>query len=118
MIIKAFVGFLLLSINLVLCEDDTPTKADADAAAVVSSVLFAPVPTPLIRAYMVAPEFNANNEQKVACHNYRTEFHKNMRGWQVENSMQDTYDIDETGIKLNLLPPNQYIRLQDQKSKY
>ncbi|CAO3617955.1 unnamed protein product [Mucor hiemalis] len=113
MLVKAIFGLLALSLKAVLSEDiDVPTNTDA--AAVVSSVMYAPVPTPLTRGFMVTtPEFTSNNEPKFACHNYRTEFSKNTRGWQVENSMQDTYDLDNNGMKLNLVPPKEYRRMRD-----
>ncbi|KAL0579937.1 hypothetical protein ABG067_008599, partial [Albugo candida] len=114
MIIKAILGFLLLFISLVSCQDEDPYQTEEDEAAIVESVMFAPLPTPVLRNFIMTPEYNSNNEPKVICHNYRTEFYKNMRGWQVENSMQDTYDIDQTGIKLNLVPPKEYVRLHDQ----
>lgn len=117
MLVKAIFGLLALSLKAVLSEDiDVPTNTDA--AAVVSSVMYAPVPTPLTRGFMVTtPEFTSNNEPKFACHNYRTEFSKNTRGWQVENSMQDTYDLDNNGMKLNLVPPKEYRRMRDTVSK-
>lgn len=118
MLVKAIFGLLALSLKFVSCQDeDFPT--DADAAAIVSSVMYAPLPTPLTRQLKVeTPEFTSNNERKTPCYNYRTDFSRNTRGWQVENSMQDTYDLDGNGIKLNLVPPKEYKRLRDPVSKY
>lgn len=118
MLVKAILGLLALSLKVVSSQDDDfPT--DTDDAAIVSSVMYAPLPTPLTRQLMVeTPEFTSNNEQKTPCYNYRTDFSRNTRGWQVENSMQDTYDLDSNGIKLNLVPPKEYKRLRDPVSKY
>jgi hypothetical protein len=93
----------------------------SNEAAIVSSVIYAPVPTNRIAAVEKppAPEFvAASGEQKVPCKNYRTDFSRDVKGWIVENSMQDTYDIDSNGLQLNLLPPRQYVRLLDANSQY
>lgn len=58
------------------------------------------------------------SEEKPLCHNYRTEFADDMRGWQVDDSQQDTYEILDDAIEFKLLPPEDYVRLHDSKSKY
>lgn len=103
----------LLIVGLVRSDELNPELE----AAIVSSVIYAPVPTPIERSFYIEPKYTAENEERVICHNYRTEFNKNLRGWQVENSMQDTYDIDESGIQLNLLAPHIYYRTFDRVSK-
>jgi hypothetical protein len=75
------------------------SKLNVYEANVMESVLHAPVPTNSIERPYGIPE------KIVVCHNYRTDFSKDTRGWVVENSMQDTYDIDTYGIKLNLMAP-------------
>ncbi|KAI8083706.1 concanavalin A-like lectin/glucanase domain-containing protein [Thamnidium elegans] len=99
----------LLIVGLVRSDELNPELE----AAIVSSVIYAPVPTPIERSFFIEPKYTAENEERVICHNYRTEFNKNLRGWQVENTMQDTYDIDESGIQLNLLAPHIYYRTFD-----
>jgi hypothetical protein len=114
---RAVLGLLAFAVGFIQCDDWNPDlKAEVEAAQ-VSSVLFAPVPTPT-NVVDFHKEYTAANEAKAICHNYRTEFNKNLRGWQVENSMQDTYDIDTNGVQLNLVAPKQYIRLFDKASKY
>lgn len=96
-------------------------EEDPEDAAIVSSVIYAPVPTNRVvaRVQVPPPEYiSSSGEKKTICHNYNTDFIHNVRGWQVENSMQDTYDIDSYGIKLNLLPPKQYVRKLDKNSKF
>ncbi|CAO3703527.1 unnamed protein product [Rhizopus stolonifer] len=73
-------------------------KASYAADDVTSSVLYAPVK-------------RMTENQATVCHNYRTNFSRNLRGWLVENSMQDTYDILDDSLQFNLLPPHEYIRL-------
>lgn len=87
--------------------------ADLDPS-IIHSVMYAPVPTDYMRDAVPSPvEFTLAHEPKEICHNFRTDFTKNVRGWRVENSMQDTYDINDVGIQLNLVPPPSYIRVQD-----
>lgn len=112
---RAMLGLLALAVGLIRCEELNPDIQADEISPQLSSVLFAPVPTP--RAFNLEQQYTQANEPKAICHNYRTEFNKNLRGWQVENSMQDTYDIDTNGIQLNLVAPKQYIRLFDKVSK-
>jgi hypothetical protein len=81
--------------------------------SVSESVLYSPVPT---NAMEKIPEYLpkfAATDNRVTCHNYRTDFSSSTRGWRVEDSMQDTYDIMSTGLQLNLVPPSSYIRVHD-----
>ncbi|KAI8091030.1 concanavalin A-like lectin/glucanase domain-containing protein [Gilbertella persicaria] len=106
----------LLSLATCLC---VVKSQDVTEKQVVSSVMYAPVPTNRMALAhpLPAAEFIASNgEQKTVCHNFRTEFNKNSRGWIVENTMQDTYDVNQDGIQLNLLPPKQYVRLLDTRN--
>lgn len=115
---RVFFGLLAMAVSLIQCAEFNPAiQADIEAA-IVSSVIYAPVPTPINRILAIAPEYTASNDQKVVCHNYRTDFKSNLRGWQVENTMQDTYDVNEVGVQLNLLPPHVYYRTFDKISKY
>lgn len=110
-------GLLAFAVSLIHCAELNPAIQSDIEAAIVSSVIYAPVPTPINRMFMIPPEYTASNDEKVICHNYRTKFNSNLRGWQVENTMQDTYDISEVGIQLNLLPPHVYYRTFDKISK-
>ncbi|CEJ00081.1 hypothetical protein RMCBS344292_14150 [Rhizopus microsporus] len=56
------------------------------------------------------------SEEKPLCHNYRTQFADDMRGWQVDDSQQDTYEILDDAIEFKLLPPDDYVRLHDSKN--
>ncbi|KAI9476423.1 MAG: concanavalin A-like lectin/glucanase domain-containing protein [Benjaminiella poitrasii] len=116
---------LFALMNLIQCEvADKDSNDPSDEAAIVSSVMYALVPTQQSDTLQFADpidQFSAaaavtGGEPKPVCHNYRTEFGKNVRGWQVENSMQDTYDINPTGIQLNLRPPREFIRLTDENN--
>ncbi|KAL9549101.1 hypothetical protein PS6_006251 [Mucor atramentarius] len=99
-------------------EDADPSRSEQDDQAIVSSVMYAPVPTNRIavnRHQLPPPEYIATSgEQKTVCKNYRTDFSKDTTGWQVENSMQDTYDINGNGLEFHLLHPSKYVRLHDQ----
>lgn len=117
--------FLLIFVTVVLAQDVEDPAADAtqsalDDQAIVSSVMYAPVPTNRIavnRHQLPPPEYiAASGEQKTVCKNYRTDFSKDTSGWQVENSMQDTYDIAGNGLQFHLHPPSKYIRLHDQNN--
>lgn len=119
MILNKVFGLLAIAVSLIHGKDQYNPDIQADIeAAIVSSVIYAPVPTP--RMFMVTEptEYTASNDAKVVCHNYRTDFKSNVRGWQVENTMQDTYDVDEFGVQLNLLPPHVYYRAFDKVSKF
>jgi hypothetical protein len=99
-------------------KEEKASKSEQDDQVIVSSVMYAPVPTNRItinRHQLPAPEFiAASGEQKTVCKNYRTDFTRDTSGWHVENSMQDTYDINENGLQLNLLPPSKFVRFHDQ----
>lgn len=99
-------------------SQEEASSSEQDDQAIVSSVMYAPVPTDRIavnRHQFPIPEYIASSgEQKTVCKNYRTDFTKDTIGWQVENTMQDTYDIFENGLQLNLLPPSKYVRFHDQ----
>ncbi|OBZ89857.1 putative glycosidase crf2 [Choanephora cucurbitarum] len=60
-------------------------------------------------------EYTSSGQEKPVCHNLRTDFTKDPRGWAVENTMQDTYDVDQDGVKLILMGPKEYVRLHDAK---
>ncbi|KAK4509456.1 Glycoside hydrolase, 38 vacuolar alpha mannosidase [Mucor velutinosus] len=117
--------FLLIFITVALAqdvEDPEPdaTQSELDDQAIVSSVMYAPVPTNRIavnRHQLPPPEYIATSgEQKTVCKNHRTDFSKDTTGWQVENSMQDTYDIISNGLQFHLLSPSKYIRMHDQNN--
>ena len=54
---------------------------------------------------------------KTDCINYNTDFTVSTEGWSAENTVQDTYDVTDGGIKMNLMPPRQFVRMHDAKSK-
>jgi hypothetical protein len=117
-LLKCIFGIIAF-VGLGLSADEQASLSNE--RAIVSSVLYAPVPTNRIAAVKEPPaaEFvAASGESKPLCKNYRTDFSRDVRGWTVENSMQDTYDIDSNGLQLNLLPPSQYIRMLDANSQY
>lgn len=118
MILNKVFGLLAIAVSAIHGADYYNPDIQADIeAAIVSSVIYAPVPTPRMLIAAEPPEYTASNDAKTVCHNYRTDFKSNLRGWQVENTMQDTYDINEVGVQLNLLPPHVYYRTFDKISK-
>ncbi|KAI8882834.1 glycoside hydrolase family 16 protein [Backusella circina FSU 941] len=61
--------------------------ADLDPS-IIHSVMYAPVPTDYMRDAVPSPvEFTSSREPKEICHNFRTDFTKNVRGWKVENNL-------------------------------
>ncbi|KAI9488808.1 concanavalin A-like lectin/glucanase domain-containing protein [Zychaea mexicana] len=58
------------------------------------------------------------NQKKPDCKNYNTDFRVSTEGWSAENTVQDTYDITDGGIKMNLMPPRQYVRMHDAQSAF
>ncbi|KAG1187895.1 hypothetical protein G6F35_014363 [Rhizopus arrhizus] len=112
-ILKHYFGLIPLALALGQFGNAAQDMSEED---ITSSVLYAPVPTN--RLSLKTPinlQQTYSDEQKPICHNYRTNFATNLRGWQVENSMQDTYEILENSIQFNLLPPDEYIRLHDER---
>ncbi|KAI7890187.1 concanavalin A-like lectin/glucanase domain-containing protein [Mucor mucedo] len=96
MILNKVLGLLAIAVSVIHGADYYNPDIQADIeAAIVSSVIYAPVPTPRMLIAAEPPEYTASNDAKTVCHNYRTDFKSNLRGWQVENTMQDTYDINE-----------------------
>ncbi|KAI8143068.1 concanavalin A-like lectin/glucanase domain-containing protein [Fennellomyces sp. T-0311] len=68
----------------------------------------------LLSTAMARPSAKASGGiQKTECHNYDTDFTRSTEGWVADNTVQDTYDITDGGIKMNLMPPNQYVRMHD-----
>lgn len=115
-ILKHYFGLIPLALALGQFGNAAQDMSEED---ITSSVLYAPVPTN--RLSLKTPinlQQTYSDEQKPICHNYRTNFATNLRGWQVENSMQDTYEILENSIQFNLLPPDEYIRLHDERREY
>ncbi|KAG2217032.1 hypothetical protein INT45_003988 [Circinella minor] len=53
---------------------------------------------------------------KTDCINYNTDFTLSTEGWSVENTIQDTYDVTDGGIQMNLVPPRQFVRMHDAKN--
>ncbi|KAI7903420.1 concanavalin A-like lectin/glucanase domain-containing protein [Cokeromyces recurvatus] len=88
---------LFVLINLIQCEAvdknvNVDNTSSLDEAVIVSSVIYAPVPTDQLSLSSVQPESAefiaaSSEEQKPKCHNYRTDFGKNVRGWEVENNL-------------------------------
>lgn len=60
---------------------------------------------------------DAGGQQKNLCRNYNTDFTQSTEGWIAENSAQDTYELTPDGIRMNLVPPNSYVRMHDVQSK-
>lgn len=118
--IIAFVGLIQCD-RLADKEKGSRSSLSRSDADILSSVMYAAVPTNQIAAVEephTAAHAAASGEEKGLCKNYRTDFSRDVRGWVVENSMQDTYDIDSNGLQFNLLPPKQYIRLIDKNRQY
>ncbi|KAI9272655.1 concanavalin A-like lectin/glucanase domain-containing protein [Phascolomyces articulosus] len=55
-------------------------------------------------------------DEKTDCFNYNTDFSSSTEGWTADNTVQDTYDITDGGIKMNLMPPRQFVRMHDAKN--
>lgn len=60
--------------------------------------------------------FLTEREDKIDCRNYHTDFSRSAAGWLAENSYQDTYEITSDGVKMNLVPPINYVRMHDAQS--
>lgn len=108
---------LFASVNIAACSVSKEYEnSDIIEANIVESVIHAPVPTNNIDNLL--PEYvAARGEKKTVCRNYNTDFSKDVRGWLVEDTMQDTYDIDSYGIKFNLMPPQNYVRKHNERRK-
>ncbi|KAI8373850.1 concanavalin A-like lectin/glucanase domain-containing protein [Blakeslea trispora] len=77
---------------------------DPNDKGVISSVMHAPVPTNRVALVQPKKEYTASGDLKPPCYNLRTQFNKDPRGWVVENTMQDTYDVDHEDMPYNESP--------------